>query len=410
MKQKKEFAIINLLITVLIISSVSWSQVQASSQYDIEFITIPGNEKNIKPFKMAKTEVTNQQYVDFLNAAYEKGEITVGKIEPLNQNLYKPNVPKKLAKQMRGYKSKNQQIVFDKNGNRILDLLNIRMTGDHGHDGRIDKWEMKNPLNRSMIEFNGNRFSVVDPKNVDWNIYFDNSNLPEGINVADNITNWAELKEFWPNNQSINNREIISFDKGDYADNVLFAGTFDLDFKLPTHEEVKNWPVIYIEYSSAKAFAEFYGYDLPTIEEYKWVVNGGKGYEYGTSDGTISTENCVYNGHSIANDYKTLPKGGLDHTQWPGQNKGHVQAVASLKPNPYGVYNLSGNVTEWTKSKNNLKYKCRSKVSPEYETRVTVGGNWTYPQEYTSFNKDCFTETNIGATNDHFGFRVVNQR
>ena len=187
----------------------------------------------------------------------------------------------------------------------------------------------------------------------------------------------------------------------------MFAGRYDLDLKLPTHEEVKNWPVIYMEYYSAKAFADYYGYDLPTVDEYKWVVDGGKGYKCGTSDGTISPDKAVYNGHSIAEDYQKLPKGGLDHNNWPGQDKGHVQPVASFDPNPYGVYDLSGNVIEWTQSKNDPESNCHSNVQPGYESYVTVGGGWTYPEEYTSFDKKCFTETNIGAANDHFGFRVV---
>ena len=398
---------LKLLIVLVVVLSACTETSNKEETTIIEFANIPGNEKGIETFQMAKTEVTNQQYVDFLNAAYKKGEVTIGEVEPLKQNSAEPFVPENLAKQMLGYKSKNQQLVFDKNGRRILDLLNIRMTGDHGYDGKTDRWEMKNPLNRCMIEFDGKEFKVVDPKKVDWNIYFDNSNLPNGIVVADKITNWGELHNFWPENKELSNREIVSFDKGDYDDNTIFAGNFDLDLKLPTIEEVKNWPIIYIEYYSAKVFAEFYGYDLPTIEQYKWVVDAGKGYKYGTSDGTINPENCIYNGHSIKNDYTKLPKGGLDHTQWPGQHKGHVQAVDLLAPNPFGVYDLSGNVIEWTQSKNKPEYKCRSKVSSEYETYITVSSGWTYPEEYASYDKLCFTETNVGATNDHFGFRVV---
>ncbi len=108
--------------------------------------------------------------------------------------------------------------------------------------------------------------------------------------------------------------------------------------------------------------------------------------------------------------YQKLPKGGLDHTQWPGQHKGHVQAVTLLHSNSYGVYGLSGNVIEWTQSKNKFEYNCRSKVSSEYETFITVGSGWTYPEEYASYDKQCFTETNVGATNDHFGFRVVKRK
>ncbi len=399
------FFLIGLFVLLLGICEASY----LSENPGVEFVDIPENGVNIAAFQMAKTEITNHQYVDFLNAALKSGEITVGKVEPLNMASSNPKVPKALMEQMRLYKSKNQQLVYDKNGNRILNLLNIRMTGDHGHNGVIDKWEMKNPLNRSMIEYDEKtrRFTVVDPEKVDWEIYFNTSNLPEGVKPVDTIKNWAELHKFWPKGIKMEGRPLVSFDKGDYNKNILFAGPYDLDFQLPTIEEVKKWPVIYIEYYSAKIFADFYGYDLPTVEEYKWAAAGGKEYEHGTGNGTINPENVIYNGHSIAEHYQKLPKGGLDHSKWPGQSKGHVQPVASLEANPYGLYNLSGNVTEWTKSKNDPEFNCRTKVSPEYQTQITVGGNWTYPEEYASFDKKCFTETNIGATNDHFGFRVV---
>ncbi len=380
-----------------------------SENSGVEFVDISGNGVNIETVQMAKTEITNQQYVDFLNAALKNGEITVGKVEPLSMASSNPKVPTALMEQMRLYKSKTQQLVYDKKGNRILDLLNIRMTGDHGHNGVIDKWEMKNPLNRCMIEYDekNKKFSVVDPEKVDWEIYFDTSNLPEGVKPVDAITNWAELHKFWPQDIKLKGRQLVTFDKGDYNKDILFAGPYDLDFRLPTLEEVKKWPVVYMEYYSAKAFADFYGYDLPTIEEYKWAAAGGKEYKYGTNNGTVNPENVIYNGRSIAEQYQKLPEGGLDHSKWPGQSKGHVQSAGSLGANSYGLYNLSGNVTEWTKSKNNPEFNCRAKVSSEYQTQITVGGNWTYPEEYASFDKNCFTETNIGATNDHFGFRVV---
>ena len=400
---------VSLLLILFVMLFTSCLAANLPEKSKIEFVDIPGNGEDIEAFQMGKTEITNQQYVDFLNEALKKGKITVGKIEPLNMQLSEPKVSKALMEQMRLYKSKNQQIVFDKNGNRILNLLNVRMTGDHGHDGVIEKWEMKNPLNRCMIEYSekNKKFNVVDPEKVDWEIYFNTSYLPDGVKPVDEITNWAELHKFWPKGVKLEGRQVVTFDKGNYDKDILFAGPHDLDFQLPALEEVKKWPVIFIEYYSAKAFADFYGYDLPTVEEYQWAAGGGKGYKHATSDGTINPKNVIYNDHSIAEHYQRLPKGGLDHSKWPGQHKGHVQPVASLKPNPYGLYNLSGNVIEWTKSKNRLEYNCRSRVAPEYQTYITIGGGWTYPEEYASFGKKCFTETNIGATNDHFGFRVV---
>jgi len=60
--------------------SVSGAQ-NVKQSHEIEFVDIPGNGDDIKPFKMGKTEVTNQQYVDFLNAALLENKVSVGKIE-----------------------------------------------------------------------------------------------------------------------------------------------------------------------------------------------------------------------------------------------------------------------------------------------------------------------------------------
>jgi len=48
-----------------------------SNESTVEFVDIPGDGTDILPFKLGKTEVTNQQYVDFLNSAMSENLITV---------------------------------------------------------------------------------------------------------------------------------------------------------------------------------------------------------------------------------------------------------------------------------------------------------------------------------------------
>ncbi len=410
MKKKKELIVINLLIIISIISSVSWSQVQASSQYDIEFITIPGNGKNIKPFKMAKTEVTNQQYVNFLNAAYEKGEITVGKIEPLGKDQLV----------FSGYKSKNQQCVYDKKGKRLIDLLGVRVTGDHNHNGKFELWEMENPLNRIMIELDTvkNEFRVVDPATVDWNIYFDKKNLPAGVEPVDTIMNWVELHQFWPTEKKIDTKQIVTWDYGNYDDNVLFAGHLDLDAELPSLEEVKNWPVNHIEYNGAKVFADYYGYELPTLAQVQWAGAGGKNYKYATIDGTVNSKNVVYSGHSYDEYPKRKKRPNLNLTQpqqpnfskFPGKDKGHAQVVTMFPPNPYGIYGLSGNVYEWTKSTLKDYPNAVDRTGTDTKSYIRIGGSWNYYDDAQSLNTKEAKNTGAHRGNDHFGFRVVKNR
>ena len=123
----------------------------------IEFADIPGNGDDVKSVKMGKTEITNQQYVDFLNAALREKEITVGKIEPTTAKG-----------KLRTFNMKNQQIVYDKNGNRMINLLSGRTIADHNRNKVVELWEMANPLVRLMIEYDNEKkiFQVADPKKI----------------------------------------------------------------------------------------------------------------------------------------------------------------------------------------------------------------------------------------------------
>jgi len=87
----------------------------------------------------------------------------------------------------------------------------------------------------------------------------------------------------------------------------------------------KNWPVVAVTWFGAKAFARYYGYDLPTEAEWEYAARGGKQYMYGTGDGMISTSNVNYFDTGIK----------------------HPVDVGSYPANPFGLYDMCGNVWEW---------------------------------------------------------------
>jgi len=86
----------------------------------------------------------------------------------------------------------------------------------------------------------------------------------------------------------------------------------------------KNLPVVFVTWFGAKAYAISYGYDLPTEAEWEYACRGGKNYQYGTHDGTISILNSNYN-----------------------ENIGYPIDVGTYAPTPYGLYDMSGNVFEF---------------------------------------------------------------
>ncbi|MFC1509175.1 SUMF1/EgtB/PvdO family nonheme iron enzyme [Candidatus Omnitrophota bacterium] len=86
----------------------------------------------------------------------------------------------------------------------------------------------------------------------------------------------------------------------------------------------ENWPVVAVTWYGSKAFALFYGHDLPTEAEWEYACRGGKQYMYGTDDGTIDSSKANYNG-----------------------NVGHTTDVGNYPANPFGLYDMSGNIWEW---------------------------------------------------------------
>ena len=341
---------------------------------EVEFIDIPGNGGDVAPFKLAETEITNHQFVEFLNAALSDGEITV------------PDETSAVSR-----------IVLDKDGNQMVNILGIRVINDHDGDGAYALWEMENPLNRSMIEYDdaNEKFNVVNPATANWDVYFDAGIYP---NVVDKKTDWCEFQG------SAGGKEIVPFSKeiyngdGTVKDNIIFAGHLDLDCLLPTLEEVKNWPVNHIQYYGAKGFADFYGYNLPTLDELKWAGQGGHAdWNYATNDGTINPANVVSNGGNDRSD---------------GKHKGHPQPVATFAPNPYGIYDLSGNVAEWTESEDVGNHGCRTNPADSgggsgepVATMLRIDGAWPRPDDMCLISACIITDITRG--NDHFGFRVA---
>ncbi len=90
--------------------------------------------------------------------------------------------------------------------------------------------------------------------------------------------------------------------------------------------EYRNWPVNHVSWYGAKAFAIHYGLDLPTEAEWEFAAGGGVlEYQYATENGMID--------ETTANYYQ----GAL----------GHVFEVGSYPPNPFDLYDMSGNISEW---------------------------------------------------------------
>jgi len=152
----------------------------------------------------------------------------------------------------------------------------------------------------------------------------------------------------------------------------------------------ESWPVVYVNWSGAKAFAGFYGLDLPTEAQWEYANRAGKQYKWGTDDGTFS-----------------LAKGNVNANGLPVD-------VGSYAPNPFKLYDLVGNVMEWCKDLYSSDYyrisQRNNPAGPDSnkttEGRVVRGSSW-FGNDFWSRSAVRWGIHGDGTMHADLGFRVV---
>ena len=158
-----------------------------------------------------------------------------------------------------------------------------------------------------------------------------------------------------------------------------------LSFSIESGYE--NHPVVYITYFGALAFAEHYDIYLPSKYEWQKAARGNTGYDYPWGD-YIDGSRANYYDSGDPWDNGTTPVG-----MYNGQLIQGFQTTDS--PSPYGVYDQSGNIMEWTSTI----------YSYESGARYAGGGNWD------DNSVECWRTGPYYPTACYslFGFRCVRQ-
>jgi len=178
-----------------------------------------------------------------------------------------------------------------------------------------------------------------------------------------------------------------------------------------------NWPVTWVKWYGAAAFADFYDWALPTEAQWEYAAgcdaDGGHSAEYATASGLAVATEANWNGDvpNVAN------------------HDGHVVAVKTYPPNPCGLYEMSGNAWEWVAdwyggapyyeaTDGSLDPINTAGIDPETASgsaewvegeestyRVRRGGSWNYHTATITAWGRGYDFPQRG--NNHFGFRVT---
>jgi formylglycine-generating enzyme required for sulfatase activity len=102
---------------------------------------------------------------------------------------------------------------------------------------------------------------------------------------------------------------------------------------------LNDHPVVHVAYCDALAYAKWAGKDLPTEAEWEFAARGGlDGAEFAWGD------EFAPGGKPMANTWQ----GAFPHENLKLDGYERTSPVTAFPPNGYGVYDMMGNVWEWT--------------------------------------------------------------
>jgi formylglycine-generating enzyme required for sulfatase activity len=176
-------------------------------------------------------------------------------------------------------------------------------------------------------------------------------------------------------------------------------------------------PVVHIAYEDAEAYAKWKGKRLPTEAEWEYASRGGTQQQVAYSWG----EDFSPQGKLMANTFQ----GSFPGVNIKEDGFGTTSPVRSFPPNNYGLYDMIGNVWEWTSDWYDAYYfrnlgragiadnpkgpaKSFDPDDPNALKRVTKGGSFLCANNYcTNYRVSARQGTAFDSGQSHIGFRCV---
>ena len=173
------------------------------------------------------------------------------------------------------------------------------------------------------------------------------------VTTAEKKPNWEELKKELPPdtpkpNDSLLQAASLVFEATSGPVNLNDYGAWwrwkpKASWRNPkgkgsTLEGKMDHPVVHISWYDAQAYAAWVGKRLPTEAEWEWAASGGQnGVKYPWGDEPITKGPVKANAWEGSFPYQNSLQDQFFYTA----------PVGSFEPNPFGLFDMAGNVWEW---------------------------------------------------------------
>ena len=292
-----------------------------------------------------------------------------------------------------------------------------------------DKTAMPHEKPQHPVTVDGFFMDITEVTNAAFKKFVAETNY---ITVAERPIDWEEMKKQVPEgtpkpHDSIFQPGSLMFKKTKssvpnlYDFSQWWRWAIGVNWKHPsgpnsTLEGKDNHPVVHISYEDALAYCKWSGRRLPTEAEWEYAARGKKTstiYFWGNDASQLSKMVNSWEGEFPVNN--TL-KDGFERTA----------PVKTYAPNDFGLYDIAGNVWEYTSDWYNVTYydalaasntpvvnpkgadKAYNPSQPYAQEKVIKGGSFLCSDSYcASYRVSSRMGNSMDSSSEHVGFRTV---
>jgi formylglycine-generating enzyme required for sulfatase activity len=269
----------------------------------------------------------------------------------------------------------------------------------------IDEHDVTNAEFRQFVEATGYKTTAERP--IDWEEM--KKQVPPGTPKPDESMLQPGAMVFTPPNYPVDLNDLFAW----------WAWVHGADWQHPQGpgsniDGKENYPVIHVSWDDAMAYASWAGKRLPTEAEWEYAAWGGaKGTRYYWGNNLVEDNRYMANTFTGDFPYNNTVADGFER----------LAPVKAFPPNGYGLYDMAGNVWNWTADFYNetnhavLSAACfvpggtpkpMPAMEPNEVRKVTKGGsflcNLSYCEGYCPVARRGVP---YDSGTEHIGFRCV---